>query len=121
MSKTQNLQNLSFILAGFFYKSNIEQKKSDQQKGENNDGGCIDLSNIHKSAFSSSSKAVSRQSVARMISAVKRAMLNRDNPDTIGTMITAPIQPAERLVKSPERTLSWESVSSILERINFYD
>lgn len=117
--KILNMKNLFFIFAGFFYKSDVEQKKSDQQKGEKDLGIDTDIYNIHKFAFSSNSKAVSIDNIARTISAVKVKTLSIDErPEAVKVMMAAPIQPAERLVKSPERTLNWKSVNSNLGNIN---
>lgn len=87
-------------------ESNVEQEKSDQQKSEDNNGGSIHLSNIHIVILSSISNAVSKQSVARIPSAVNMTMLKGENPETVGTMIAAPIHPAARLVNNPDNTLA---------------
>lgn len=94
-------------------ESDVKQEESDQQKSENNNGGSIHLSNIHTVILSSISNAVSKQSVARIPSAVNMTMLKGENPETVGTMIAAPIHPAERLVNNPDNTLALDRRTDI--------
>ncbi len=162
---------LFLILAGFSYKGNIEQEKSDQQKEKDNLGIKTEINDIHSpqiktrlfgmfgssgfseegdihqqqynqkqggrdlgsigqidkvfrihsySNFSSIFTEKIKNTIPNVISFV-----NRISPETVpmltklGVINATPNHPAAKLVKSPERTLSWESVSSILNCIIF--
>lgn len=64
--------------------------------------------------LSSSQKAINKHTIARAASKIKtNLLLNSERSEKFGKINTAPIQPAERLVNSEDKTLSLDTVSNI--------
>ena len=96
-------------------EGNVKQQKSDYKKKEKQTCSKIDINEIHKFDLSSSSKAMSMDNVARKIFDVNtRIPQVVERSVNLGVINAAPIQPAERLVKSPERILSFDGLKNTL-------
>lgn len=106
------------LAGGFFLgsaKSNIGQQKNNQKKSEENLGIDTNIYNIHNSDFSSNLNAISKDNVAKTKSTVNVETLSKLEKPVAGKVINnAPIHPAAKLVKSPERTLSLDGFRNIL-------
>lgn len=104
--------NLSFIFAGFFYKSDVNQRYGYNSEEENN----LRLGNL-RSQINHNSFLKSSACIERYIETIAATRLNvKINTSRVAKTTT--IQAAQRLEKTAEKTLSWESVNSTLRAIN---
>lgn len=90
-----------------FEESNIQQKENYHHQSKGNDSSGIDVENIgfflHEGFLRI--KATTKQTIAASVSNVKINNLPIPfSSEKLGTIITAPIQPADRLTNKSERT-----------------
>jgi hypothetical protein len=67
--------------------------------------------------LSSNQKATNKQTIASIISKIKTTLLlSSERLEKLGKINTAPIQPADKLVKRADKTLSFGGVKNFLNR-----